>query len=237
MKIKDIAERAGVSTATVSNVINGNHHKVSKATIDRVQKIIAELGYNPSATARSLASRESRIIGVVVPHLHEDESFSLNPYMSQIIGTLEAYVRKQGYYLMIRGVREFSEVVPVFSGWNIDGAILLGTVPSDVPNLENQIHTPIVYLDNYTREQEIANVGIDDYKGGRLSANYLLEKGHRKIAMATPFLGPGAMEQRLLGFRDALQEWGIPLEREQIFECSTASDEGAKLGRQIARSQ
>ena len=171
MKIKDIAERAGVSTATVSNVINGNHHKVSKATIDRVQKIIAELGYNPSATARSLASRESRIIGVVVPHLHEDESFSLNPYMSQIIGTLEAYVRKQGYYLMIRGVREFSEVVPVFSGWNIDGAILLGTVPSDVPNLENQIHTPIVYLDNYTREQEIANVGIDDYKGGRLSAN------------------------------------------------------------------
>ena len=57
MKIKDIAEKAGVSTATVSNVINGNYHKVSQTTVEKVRKIIDEIGYSPSATARSLASK------------------------------------------------------------------------------------------------------------------------------------------------------------------------------------
>ena len=80
MKIKDIAEKAGVSTATVSNVINGNYHKVSKSTVEKVRKIIDEIGYSPSATARSLASKKSKIIGVVVSNIGDDDNFFSNPH-------------------------------------------------------------------------------------------------------------------------------------------------------------
>lgn len=236
MKIKDIAQRAGVSTATVSNVINGNHHKVSQATIEKVQKIIEEMGYSPSATARSLASNESRIIGVVVPYLGENQSFSLNPYTSQVIGTMENYVRKQGYYLMIRGVQQCREIVPIFSSWNVDGVLILGAVPEEVPELESRMKVPTVYLDTYAKDQGIANVGIDDYKGGYLAARYLLSKGHRKIALASPNISPGVMEERYRGFCDALKERDIDFDQSCFFEVATTSADGAQAGKRIAMS-
>ena len=177
MKIKDIAQKAGVSTATVSNVINGNHHKVSQATIKKVQGIIAEMGYNPSATARSLASRESRIIGVVVPNLGPDQAFSVNAYNNQAIARLEQYVRNKGYYLMIRSVRECLEIVPIFSAWNVDGVIFLGAFQDAVPEIRERLNVPTVFIDTYVPGQPIANVGIDDYKGGYLMGRYLLGRG------------------------------------------------------------
>ena len=112
MKLKDIAKITGVSAVTVSNVINGNHHKVSKETIEKVQKIIDEYNYRPNATARSLVSKESKIIGVVIPNLKENEGFAVSPYNSQIVAHLENFIRKQGYYLMIRSTGRCKDTIP-----------------------------------------------------------------------------------------------------------------------------
>ena len=237
MKIKDIAQRAGVSTATVSNVINGNHHKVSQATVEKVRRIIEEHGYQPSATARSLASKESRIIGVVIPNLGEEEDYNRNPYISELIALLERYVRKQGYYLMIRSVRECREIVPVFSGWNVDGVILLGVFHHEVEEIEKLLKVPTIYADTYAKDLNIANVGVDDYKGGYLMARYLLDKGHRKIA----FVGPnvedlGVIPERYRGFCAALGEQGITLSPEDIFEARTVCEDGVAAGKRIAHS-
>lgn len=237
MKIKDIAEKAGVSTATVSNVINGNHHKVSQATIEKVNKIMEELNYTPSATARSLATNESRIIGVVVPYLAEDQSFGTNPYIGQVIGTLESYVRRQGYYLLIRSVQECREIVSVFSSWNVDGAVILGAMPSEVANLEKGLKFPTVYLDTYAQNLGIANVGINDYEGGFLMARYLLGKGHRKIALVSPDSSPGVMEERHRGFCDAMKERNVAFSREHFFEAATTSSSGITAGKKIAMSR
>lgn len=237
MKIKDIALRAGVSTATVSNVINGNHHKVSQATIEKVNRIIQEMGYQPSATARSLASKESRIIGVVIPNLGEQEQFSVNPYISNVLALLERYVRRQGYYLMIRCVEKCQEIVPIFSGWNVDGVILLGAYGDEVTQIEDQLKVPTVYTDTYAPQVPIANVGVNDYKGGFLSARYLLGQGHRKIAFVGPHVGsPGVIHERYRGFCDALRERQIELAPEDIFEAATTSESGVEAGRQIALS-
>lgn len=236
MKLKDIAERAGVSTATVSNVINGNHHKVSQATIEKVQKIIEQLEYKPSATARSLASKESRIIGVVIPYLGEDQSFSINPYTSQVIGALENYVRRQGYYLMIRSVRECKEIVPIFSSWNVDGVVILGAGAAEVPEMESRLKVPTVYLDTYAQSLGIANVGVDDYKGGYLAARYLLEKGHRRIALASPDFTAGVMKERYRGFCDAMKERGAAFNKAHFFEVANTSADGAEAGKKIAMS-
>lgn len=237
MKIKDIAQKAGVSTATVSNVINGNHHKVSQATIERVQQVIEEMGYNPSATARSLASKESRIIGVVVPNLGKDQAFSINSYTSQAIAQLEQYVRNKGYYLMIRSVEQCKEIVPIFSAWNVDGVIILGAFHEEVQEIEKLLQVPTVYTDTYATDLSIANVGIDDYKGGFLMGRYLVGKGHRKIALVTPDVeSPGVIQERYRGFCAALKSRGVEMPREHIFVAETNTESGSWAGQKIALS-
>lgn len=237
MNVKTIAKKAGVSTATVSNVINGNYHKVSQETADRVRKIIEEMDYKPSATARSLASRESKIVGVVIPNLSEDEHFGIDPYIAQVVALLEQYVRRQGYYLMVRSVNLCREIVPIFSGWNVDGVILLGAFRDEVEEIEGLLDVPTVYADTYAKDLNIANVGIDDYKGGFLSARYLLGKGHRRIAFVGPDVGsPGVIQERYRGFCAAMAERKLELAPEDIFEAKTRSEAGVEVGKQIAFS-
>lgn len=237
MKIKDIALKAGVSTATVSNVINGNYNKVSQETIAKVQKIIEESNYKPNATARSLASKESKIIGVVIPNLSEEEYFALSPYNAQMLALLENYVRRQGYYLMIRCVGKCKEIIPIFSTWNVDGVILLGAYRSEVPEIESHLQVPTVYIDTYAEDLNIANVGIDDYKGGFLAARYLMGKGHRKIAFVGPNINsPGVIQERFRGFCDACRERQIEITPDYIFEAMTIYEHGVDAGKRIAFS-
>ncbi len=238
MNLKTIAQKAGVSTATVSNVINGNHHKVSQDTIAKVQKIIEENNYKPNATARSLASKKSNIIGVVLPNISEENNFSVNPHYAQLLALLEQYIRGQGYYMMLRCVQESKEIAPLFSSWNVDGIIFLGTFRSEVPEIKERLNVPLVFIDTYAEDLGIANVGVDDYKGGYLSASYLLDRGHRKIA----FVGPSiekldVMQHRYEGFRDACRERGVELQREDVFLYKTLYPSGVRAGIRIAEAE
>lgn len=237
MNLKAIAEKAGVSTATVSNVINGNHHKVSKETLQKVQKIIEENDYQPNATARSLASKESRIIGVVVPNVSIEENFFAHAHDAQILALLENYIRRQGYYLMVRCVNKCEEVIPLFSSWNVDGMIFFGTFKSEVEAIQSRLHVPTVFIDTYAEELKITNIGIDDYKGGYLAARYLLGKGHRKIAFVGPDINsPGVIQQRYQGFCDACAEKGIEVTPNHVFESYTLYRNGIQVGQEIAMS-
>ena len=238
MNLKTIAERAGVSTATVSNVINGVPGKVSKETIERVNKVIEELHYSPNATARSLASKESRIIGLIIPNTGAHMNFGADPYMIYAVALLEQLVRHEGYYLMIRSVVRSREITSLASTWNVDGMVILGAYEEDVVEIERVLgDTPTVYIDTYVDSQPLANVGIDDYRGGYLSARCLLENGHRKIALVTPDAeNPGVINERYRGICDALAEQGLTLQPEDIFLAETNSDAGIEAGRAIARS-
>lgn len=237
MKMKDIAAQAGVSTATVSNVINGNHHKVSEDTIKKIQQIIEENDYKPNATARSLALKESKIISVVVANMGEDEDFAMSPYNSEVLALLEKYVRKQGYYLMIRVVKKCREVIPISSAWNVDGIILLGANIGEIEEIEATLQVPTVYLDSYMKDVDIANVGIDDYKGGFMAARYLMGKGHRKIAIAGPDINSSeVVMERYRGFCDACRERQVEVTPDCLFESPTIFENGIELGKQIAFS-
>lgn len=241
MNLKTIAQKAGVSTATVSNVINGNFHKVSQETILRVQKVIQENEYAPSATARSLASKKSRIIGVVVPNISGDEDFFVNPYNAHLLALLEKYIREQGYYMMMRCVGRCREIIPIFSSWNVDGIIFLGTSHDEVEEIRQSLHVPTVFIDTYASDLGIMNVGIDDYKGGYLAARYLLGRGHRKIAFVGPKIessieSSNVIHQRYLGFCAACCEKGIEITKEDIFESFSLYQHGIVTGQKIASS-
>lgn len=234
MNLKTIAKEAGVSTATVSNVINGNYHKVSDETIAKVQKIVEKNNYQPNATARSLASRESRIIGVVIPNIGEDESFSVSPYNTQLLALLEVYIRREGYFMMTRCVSECKEILPMFASWNVDGMVLLGVSPDEVKEIRKQFKVPTVYIDTYAENLKIANVGIDDYRGGFLAARYLLGKGHRKIAFVGPDVkSPGVIQQRYQGFCDACAKEGVEVPSNYVFKVNTTYQDGIIAGEKI----
>lgn len=235
MNLKDIAKEAGVSAVTVSNVINGNHHKVSKETIERVQKIIAENNYTVNATARSLAKKKSNIICVVIPYLSDEDDFASSPYYSHILAHLEKYIRNRGYYMMTRGVGKCSEVVSLFATWNVDGIIFLGAFNSEEDGILEKLRVPMVFVDSYNDRTDLVSVGVDDYKGGYLAARYLIGKGHRDIF----FVGPHSDDSEVInarynGFCEACKEKDVPIGPNRTFYANTFYDEGVRVGKEIA---
>ena len=239
MNLKTIAKMAGVSTVTVSNVMNGKYNRASKETIERVQRIIEETGYHPSATARSLTMKRSRIIGVVITNLQADESFSVSPYNAQILGYLDRYIRSRGYYMMLRCVVQSFEVLPDLATWNIDGAFFLGIAADDALKLREKLNIPAVFIDTYSKDGALCTIGIDDRKGGYLAGKYLLDKGHRQIAFAsTPTEYPGVMQERYLGFCDAFRELGMEFQPDRRFVTSGIHyEQGVEVGKRIAASE
>lgn len=239
MNLKTIAKMAGVSTVTVSNVMNGKHNRASKETIERVERIIRETNYRPSATARSLTMKRSRIICVVIPNLQVDEPFSVSPYNAQILGFLDRYIRSQGYYMMLRCVVQSFEVLPDLATWNIDGAFLLGVVVEDALKLREKLNIPAVFIDTYAEDRALATVSIDDRRGGYLAAKHLLDRGHRRIAfVSTPTEYPGVMQERYLGFCEAFRERRIELAPDHRFVTdSILYDQGVEAGKRIAAAE
>ncbi|MBE5858826.1 MAG: LacI family transcriptional regulator [Butyrivibrio sp.] len=237
MNLKTIAARAGVSTATVSNVINGNFNKVSEETRRRVEKIIKDADYKPNAVARSLAKKESKIIGLAIPYLGRDEDFFTNPYNAHIIASLEKYVRNHDYYLMLRCVGDPKDIVPLLSSWNVDGAFFLGVFKDEVREIKESIDVPMVFLDTYAPNDNIVNVGIEDYRGGYLSARYLIGKGHTNIALVAPSVNAeGVIRERYNGFCDACKESGISFGEENLFFTDTTYKNAMEIGQDIAFS-
>ncbi|RKM62159.1 LacI family transcriptional regulator [Butyrivibrio sp. CB08] len=237
MNLKMIAERAGVSTATVSNVINGNNHKVSEETRRKVNEIIKETNYRPNAMARSLAKKESRIIGLVVPYLGKDEDFFTNPYNAHIIAALERCVRNEDYYLMMRCVHDPKEIIPLLSSWNVDGTFFLGIFTEEVKEIKKLLDSPAVFIDTYSPTENVVNVGIEDYRGGYLAARYLIGKGHKNLALVAPeFKEDGVIRERYKGFTDACRESGVKFGESSIFYCESSYYSAVDVGQDIGFS-
>lgn len=238
MTLKDIAEMAGVSVASVSNVINGNFHKVSDETRRKIEKIIEDTNYKPNIMARSLAKQESRIISLVIPYIGPGETFQTNPYYSYLIAEIERYLRSRDYYLMIRCVGLCKDILPVLSSWKVDGAIFTGASREEIKEIRERLGCPMVFLDTYCDEKGVVNVGIHDYRGGYLAARHLLRLGHRSIAfVAPPFGSEGVIYERFRGFNDACVEYGVTIEKEDIFEANTDEFTSAAAGQDIAFSK
>ena len=237
MNLKKIAELAGVSNATVSNVLNKNYHKVSDETRKRVEDIIKETNYKPNAVARSLAKKESKIIGLAIPYLGRDEDFFTNPYNAHIVAAIEKYVRNEDYYLMLRCVGDPRDIIPLLSSWNVDGALFLGVFKEEVKEIKDQIDVPMVFIDTYAPEEKIVNVGIEDYRGGYLSARYLIGKSHKNLALVTPQIGEeGVIRERYQGFYDACKECGVQFDESNLYYTDTTYKNAMEIGQNIAFS-
>ena len=127
VRIIDIANDLGVSTATVSNVLHGKTKKISDATIKRVEQKLEESGYIPNMAATLLARNNSRIIGVVVNNHEKYEGRVLeDPFISSAINYLSDEIENAGYFMMLKKAKEIMDAVRFSSMWNLDGLIIIG---------------------------------------------------------------------------------------------------------------
>lgn len=209
--LKEIAQAAGVSLTTVSNVVNGNYHRVSSDTVERIQSLIRQSGYVPNQAARSLAQRESRIIAVIVQAI-ENENIFRNPYTAEYVGALTVELYKNGYFPLIRYTDDYRDVEGDLRGWNVAGAIFSGAYSRHLKNIKSLTTMPTVFTDCYFRIPGINHVGVDDEAGGQMAAEYLAGMGHRRMAFVANSIEESEVDQhRLLGFRAELADRGITL--------------------------
>lgn len=237
--IKDIAREAGVSYTTVSNVIHGKTDHVSPQTIATINQIIERSGYVPNMSARSLVSNSSKVVGFI-NHLvpGTDGGFVADPFHSAFIGSVEEVLRENGYYLMLRTVKDSEELLTFLRNWNLDGLFFTGLFEDSFFDTLKEIAVPIVLIDSYIKHYTIQNVGLEDYRGGYLATKYLLDNGHRNIVFASPHLrAGGVVEERFRGYRQALSEFGVPFREDYIFEQEFDVSSGISLGRQIAAKE
>lgn len=221
--LKDIAREAGVSAMTVSRVANQQYAKVSKDNIARIQAIIKEKGYVPNSSARSLSSKSTRLIAVIV---QGEENALEYPYNATMVSNICYYVQSRGYSPLLYTVNDYSEVTKRLRQWNVEGAVFLGMFDKNMRSIHEDNRFPLVFTDSYSPMRQITNIGLDDYKGGELAAQYLMEKGHRNVA----FVGgstkiSSVVRHRLLGFRHALEQAGIGLPEENIIEDYLVCDQ------------
>ena len=126
IRIKDIADRAGVSPTTVSNVIHGKTGRVSKATVEKINRILKEMEYVPSISARMLANNSSGLIGVALGFMKKGNASSFeDPFVSAMLGNLEYQIREHGYYMMLVARHEQDDIMQQALGWNFDGMIAM----------------------------------------------------------------------------------------------------------------
>ena len=207
VRIVDIAEALGVSTATVSNVIHGKTKKISDETVKRVQELLEKEHYIPSMAGILLAQNNSRIIGVVVNNHEKYEGKVLEDgFVSASLNALVFALEKAGYFMMVKATQDWSEVERFASMWNMDGMVLLGFCESDYEKLRAKMHIPFVVYDGYFEEnQEICNLIIDNVDGGHQAGEYLRQMGHRRALLISDN-DICVDEERMEGFREGFQD-------------------------------
>lgn len=183
VRIVDIAEELGVSTATVSNVIHGKTKKISDRTVRRVQEMLEERQYIPSMAGILLSQNNSRIVGVVVnDHIKYEGKVLEDAFVSASLNALLFELEKSDYFMMVKATEDWNEIVRFASMWNMDGLVLIGFCESDYKRLREKMHIPFVVYDGYFEEnKKICNLIIDNYDGGRQVGEYLYRMGHRNI--------------------------------------------------------
>ncbi|MEV8274260.1 LacI family DNA-binding transcriptional regulator [Microbacterium sp. NPDC077184] len=207
--IEEVAAAAGVSRSTVSRVVNGST-AVSPEALDAVNRAIADLNYVPNRAARSLASRQTHAIALIVPE--DTTRFFGDPFFAAIVSGINARLSRSDYVLnlFIANDDPGDKTTSYVRSGAVDGAIVVSHHTSDTFIDRIAAVVPVVYGGRPVRERERDYyVDVDNVRGGRDAVAHLIAHGRRRIATITGPLNMPAGVDRLRGYRQALQEAGL----------------------------
>jgi LacI family transcriptional regulator len=227
--IKDVAVRAGVSLGTVSNVLSGLP-TVTPDLKKRVQTAIRELGYRPNHVARSLKTRQTHMLGMVVSDI-------TNPFFPELVRGAEDAAMESGYVLTTFNTDDHLErekhVFELLQSRQVDGLLVVVALQrGDHSHLKRAMSAgvPIVCLDRIPKGVSVDSVTVDNVRAAENCTQHLIDIGHRRIAYIGGRSGMYIAGERLRGYRKAMEKAGLPLiEREGDFRL----DSGRQIGHEL----
>jgi LacI family transcriptional regulator len=224
--IHDVAKRAGVAPMTVSRVINRSGY-FSQETRERVEQAISELGYEPNALARSLRSKRSNTLALVLTDI-------TNPFFTTLARGVEDTARKAGYTVIFCNTDESpqkeSEYVRLLMQKQVDGFLLVpaGSDPDSV-RLIQQRDTPVVVIDRRVPGVVVDTVRGDSEEGAYQLTRLLLSLGHCRVGILSGPAGISTADDRVAGFRRAMEEAGLGVAEEAVLRGVYNPDSGYRL--------
>ncbi|WND03582.1 LacI family DNA-binding transcriptional regulator [Temperatibacter marinus] len=233
--IYEVSKLAGVSLATVSRVINGNE-KVRDVTRKKVMKAVEELNYRPNSVAKSLASNKTDSIGILVSELH-------GPIFGSMMSEIEATLRNAGKHVIFTAghsdEQSEREGIEFLLNRNCDALILHVEAISDADLVAYQARakTPFIFLNHFIDALPDNCIYLNNELGGQLSAQALIDKGHKHLAyIAGPFWKQDANE-RFRGFKNSLEAAEFILDDDLVFEGDYHEDSGYLGMKQILETK
>ena len=211
VSIKDIAQAAGVSHSTVSRALSGSP-LVKTETKARIKRLAQEMGYTPDAIARSLVTRHTRTVGVVVTTITD-------PFVAEVVQGIEDTALENDYSVILASSagepdREVA-AVEMLRAKRVDGVMVTSSRVGALylEHLE-RIGVPVVLINNHNEQsgRYTFSVSVDNQHGGHLATRHLIERGHRRIAYISGTIDQSDSAGRLEGYRQALEENDIPFD-------------------------
>lgn len=212
--LAQVARAAGVSASTVSRILNGTA-RVSAGKKENVERILAELNYQPNVLARGLANGRSMSIGV----LTQDIS---SPFYGDVLRGIEQGLTNSGYHpVVISGhwrAREEMEAIDFLLSRKVDAMIVLGGVAPDAQLQQIASRLPFVGLGRHVPGLDQQCLRLDNFRGGYLATKHLIDLGHRTIAHVAGRSTHRDAQERRAGYQAALQGAGLPVHPELVME-------------------
>lgn len=235
--IKDVAKLAGVSTATVSKVMNGSY-SISQDTIDKVNKVMKELNYHPNLRARNFARQSTKQV-LFLTTLGENAGFS-NPHMFEILSGLEHALGNKGYLLGVKSItpEEAPEFVKeVFDSKMVDGVVIHASVISrPLDEFIKYKEIPHIVLGQPSFASHFCWLDIDNKLAGEMAANYLLRCGYQSLAFIGGTDEDKISAHRLEGVLSVLKEYDVIVPRHHLQYGESDCDSGFSMTEQLLQN-
>ncbi|KXZ40211.1 transcriptional regulator, LacI family [Alkalithermobacter thermoalcaliphilus JW-YL-7 = DSM 7308] len=229
--IKDVAKRAGVSISTVSRVIN-NSKPVSNEIRQRVMSVIKETGYVPNPVARSLVTKKSQLIGVIVPDIS-------NFFIGELLNGIEEVGKIYEYDILLCNsygeIEEELKYINLLKSKQVAGIIFVTwKMSQEHVDAIKEGNLPSVYISKNAHNFDVYSVSIDNKTAAYEMTKYLIEKGHRQIGFIRSSIEDDIIDsERFKGYKDALEDNNIQIDNEIIKEGDTTSESGYYLMNEI----
>ena len=221
VRICDIAEELGLSTATVSNVIHGKTKKISEETVKRVMVLLEEREYFPNMADVLLQQKPSKIIGIFINDHEKYEGHTLEDFfISSSLNYLSEEIEGSDRFMMVKKTKCVEDVITFSSMWNMEGIVVIGFCSQDYRYLRSHMRIPFVVYDGFCEKPErIINITLDNFSGGYQMGCHLRNLGHKK-AICVSDNDIGVDKERILGFCNGFAPGNadfllIPMQKEE----------------------
>jgi LacI family transcriptional regulator len=234
--IKDIARHAGVSRTTVSRVINNNGY-VKEETREKIEAAIKELNYSPSAIARSLTTKRTNTIGVVVPEIN-------NPFFSEVIEGITEVADANGLSILLcvtdNQIEKEMKALRLLKEQRIEGILITPCygnedIYKDYILTMESLDIPIILMDGHIKYGNFSGACIDHIKGAFEGTEKLIKEGHERIAIITGDMRSSPAQERLVGYKKAHTFYNLPIEDELIYYGDYSHESAYRLTKELLR--